>query len=103
MQVCNPREIRQAHSQYPPLSRVSLRDPLFNMFVHAKTKVLSSCNFMNFSSRFHHFCIIFVSSDCVHLYEKLVKMLQVQFPEFFKPIFGGFLPFETTVPAAVAG
>ena len=103
MQVCNPREIRQAHSQYPPLSRVSLRDPLFNVFVHAKTKVLSSCNFMNFSSRSHHFCIIFVSSDCIHLYEKLVKMLQVLFPKFFKPIFGWFLPFKTTVPAAVAG
>ena len=29
MQVCNPQEIRQAHSQYPPHSRVSLEKPLF--------------------------------------------------------------------------
>ena len=28
MQVCNPQEIRQAHSQYPPNSRVSLEKPL---------------------------------------------------------------------------
>ena len=28
MQVCNPQEIRQAHSQYPRNSRVSLEKPL---------------------------------------------------------------------------
>ena len=34
MQVCNPQEIRQAHSQFPPNSRVSLEKPLSLTWLH---------------------------------------------------------------------
>ena len=59
MQVCNPQEIHQAHSQYPPHSRVSLEKPLSLTRDYARLCVLNNETPQNSNTNYDtgdHYC-----------------------------------------------
>ena len=55
MQVCNPQEICQAHSQYPPHSTVPLEKPLACLALISLTALLCSLFSVNIVLNIYNF------------------------------------------------